>query len=510
MKRQQTLVVGIDCSTTATKATVWDRSGTLHAESRSPIKLYTPAPFQFEHDARQWWQSCREALAEIAAEVDTGRIAGLSITHQRESFVMLDANDEPLRPAILWLDERARKDVALLRDALGSDEIRRITGKDPDPTPALYALHWLRRHEPGIYARAARVVDVHGYLNRRLTGRHATSWASADPLGLLDMASRQWSQPLLDILDLSTNQLPELVAPGAPIGELGHAAATATGLPAGLPVIAGGGDGQYAGLGVNVLDRRRAYLSLGTGAVSGIMADDYTPSMAYRTMTAPVPDGYILETCLRTCGHLVNWLRDTIGVGDPAGCTAEALEKAAADTPIGADGLLLLPYWGGVMSPYWDESARGALVGLSGDHGHGQMYRALLEGLAMEQWVATGATLRASGRDIDEIAVLGGVASSDLLCRILADVMNKPVVRAATAEPPCLGAAIAAAVGCGWFDDFETAANTMTRDDERIEPNPGHAARYDELKPIYADLYPALSGITRRLAAFRRASRDAD
>lgn len=498
------LVVGIDCSTTATKATVWDHTGTLHAESRSPIELHTPAPFQFEHDARQWWSSCCEALATIAAQVDTGRIAGLSITHQRESFALLDADDEPLRPAILWLDERAREEVGLLRDALGADEIRRITGKDPDPTPALYALYWLRRHEPENYARAARVVDVHGYLNRRLTGRHATSWASADPLGLLDMASRQWSQPLLNMVDLSTDQLQQLVAPGTPIGELTQNAAAATGLPSGLPVIAGGGDGQYAGLGVNILNRRRAYLSLGTGAVSGIMADDYTPSMAYRTMTAPVPDGYILETCLRTCGHLVNWLHDTIGVNDPAACSIHALEQAAADTSIGANGLLLLPYWGGVMSPYWDEAARGALVGLSGDHDRGQIYRALLEGLAMEQWVATNAVLHASGRNVDEIAVLGGVGSSDLLCQILADVMDKPVVRSATKEPPCLGAAITAAVGCGWFDDFERAANAMIQNGRCIEPHARRVARYDELKPIYADLYPALSDITRRLAAFRR------
>ncbi|WP_423821059.1 FGGY-family carbohydrate kinase [Salinisphaera sp. SPP-AMP-43] len=498
------LVIGIDCSTTATKATVWDRSGTLHAEARAPIELYTPAPFQFEQDARQWWQSCRDALADISSRIDIRRVAALSITHQRESFVLLDADDKPLRPAILWLDERAREDVSQLREALGADEIRRITGKDPDPTPALYALHWLRRHEPETYAQTARVVDVHGYLNRWLTGRHATSWASADPLGLLDMASRQWSQPLLDTLDLSPDQLQSLVAPGAPVGELTAEAAEATGLAAGLPVIAGGGDGQYAGLGVNVLNRRRAYLSLGTGAVSGIMADEYRPSPAYRTMSAPVPEGYILETCLRTCGHLVNWLRDTLGSTDPRATTLETLEAAAADTPIGADGLLLLPYWGGVMSPYWDESARGALIGLSGDHGHGAMYRALLEGLAMEQWVATTAVLNASERDIDEIAVLGGVAASDLLCRILADVMNKPVVRAATAEPPCLGAAIAAAVGSGWFDDFHAAANAMSQDGDRIEPNPAHVARYDQLKPIYADLYPAVSDITHRLSAFRR------
>lgn len=497
------LVIGIDCSTTATKATVWDRSGTLHAESRASIELYTPAPFQFEHDARQWWQSCRDALAAVTRRIDTRRVAALSITHQRESFVLLDADDEPLRPAILWLDERAREDVARLRDVFGADEIRRITGKDPDPTPALYALHWLRRNEPESYAQTARVVDVHGYLNRRLTGRHATSWASADPLGLLDMASRQWSQPLLDALDLSPAQLQNLVAPGAPVGELTAEAAEATGLAAGLPVIAGGGDGQYAGLGVNVLNRRRAYLSLGTGAVSGIMSDEYRPSPAYRTMSAPVPDGYILETCLRTCGHLVNWLRDTLGRAAPGENALHPLETGAANTPIGADGLLLLPYWGGVMSPYWDESARGALIGLSGDHGHGAIYRALLEGLAMEQWVASTAVLQASERDIDEIAVLGGVASSDLLCRILADVMNKPVIRAATAEPPCLGAAIAAAVGCGWFNDFDTAANAMTRDGDRIEPDPANVARYDQLKPIYADLYPAISDITRRLSAFR-------
>ncbi len=498
------LVIGVDCSTTATKATVWDASGTCIAEARAALALQTPLPLFFEQHAQDWWESCASALREVCGQIDSNRLAALAITHQRETFVLLDEQDEPIRPGILWLDERGREDVRLLSDEVGADRLQAITGKYPDPTPGLYGMSWVRRHEPEHYARVAHVTDVHGYLALRLIGRHVTSWASADPLGLLDLETRRWSGPILQRMGLRPEQLPALAAPGEPIGQVTASAAEKTGLPRGLVLVAGGGDGQFAGLGVNVLKPGRAYLSLGTGAVSGVYADEYRTDRAFRTLTAPAKNGYILETCLRTCTYLIDWTaRQLFGrVGDDSG-VYERLEAEAARVAPGADGLLLLPYWGGVMSPYWDESARGGMVGLSGAHGQGHVYRAVLEGIALEQALASGNVERATGNRIEEIAVVGGGAASDLFCHITASALRRPVIRATTAEPPSLGAAIAAAVGVGWYPDFHAAATAMTRDGERIDPDPALVSAYAELSEIYDDLYPSLRSVMTRLADYR-------
>src|SRR5918997_3689170 len=186
---QTDYVIGIDCSTTATKAVVWDREGNAVAEGRASFTLSVPRPDWGEQDADEWWRSTVAALRRAAGAVDARRIGAVGITQQRETFVCLDAEDRPIRPAILWLDSRARDEV----ERFGSEGVHRITGKPPNPTPGFYQLLWLREHEPDTLNRAAKVVDVHAFLVHRMTGHWRTSWATADPLGLVDLASFDWS-----------------------------------------------------------------------------------------------------------------------------------------------------------------------------------------------------------------------------------------------------------------------------------------------------------------------------
>jgi xylulokinase len=243
-----TYVIGIDCSTTATKAVVWDQDGHSVAEGRCAFPLSKPRPGWHEQDAEDWWRSTVTALREVAAVVDSRQIGAIGLTHQRETFVCAGEDGRPLRPAIMWLDSRSGPQVK----EYGSERMHRITGKVPDPTPALYKLYWLRDHEPGLLERSAKVVDVHGFLVHRLTGNWQTSWATADPLGLVDMETFDWSDEILSELGLGRGQLCELVPPGEVLGELRSDVAQEVGLPAGLPVVAGAGDGQAAGLGANV------------------------------------------------------------------------------------------------------------------------------------------------------------------------------------------------------------------------------------------------------------------
>ena len=504
------LVIGIDSSTTATKAIAWDPHGRAVAEERAPVAMRSPRPGWFEQSVEDWWSSLREALGELLGRVEARRIAALAIANQRETVGFLDEDGRELRPAILWLDERCREEVGLLAERIGIARFRAITGKTPDPTPAVFSLYWMKRHEPANWARLGRVVDVHGHLVLRLTGVAATSWASADPHGLLDLRSMRYSPEILEALGLSPERLLPPVPPGSLLGEVTPEAARETGLPAGLPVFAGGGDGQAAGLGVGVTGPGRAYLNLGTAAVSGIHAETFAADPAFRTLTALDGRGYVFELCLRTGSFLTDWMVSRIFGFDPArdpGCY-DRLEAEARRVPAGSGGLLLLPYWSGAMPPWWDPDARGAVIGLAAEHGRGHLYRALMEAVALDMAMGYEAVERTTGTPIEEILVIGGGARSPLWRQILADATGRPIRLSATIEATCLGAAMLAAAGVGWYAGPAEAAAAMGGAIAGEEhPRPEGREVYAKMLALYREAYPALRGLYARLAAFRRAGR---
>jgi xylulokinase len=259
------LVLGIDSSTTAVKAIAWDLHGRAQAEGRAPIALDNPAPDAWEQDAEQWWTATTAAIrGAVSALGGPDRIRALSVAHQRETFVLTDADGRPLRAALVWMDARCRPQVKAAVARLGEERLHGISGKPPCVTPSLYKHMFLMEHEPELRDREFRLCDVHAFLAWRLTGRFATSLASADPLGLVDLVARDWSDELLELAGLAREELPALVEPGAELGTLSAGAAGQCGLVDGLPVIAGAGDGQAAGLGAGISAPGRAYLNLGT------------------------------------------------------------------------------------------------------------------------------------------------------------------------------------------------------------------------------------------------------
>lgn len=496
------LVIGLDSSTTATKAIAWTREGVPLGEGRCSIPMSNPAPDWYEQDPEDWWRSACTALRDLLAQVAPERIAALAISNQRETFVPLDAGGAAVRPAILWLDQRARAYVNWLSSRVGEQRIHEISGKPVDTAPVAYRLAWMYNEEPVMWAHAASFADVHAYLAWRLTGQLRTSLASADPLGLLDMRSREWSPEILGTLDLHRGRLPGVVPPGAILGEVHDRGSRDTGLPAGTPVVAGGGDGQAAGLGVNALGPGRAYLNLGTAVVAGIHSMTYRTGQAWRTMGSCSGEGYYYETSLRSGTQLLDWFLANCAGGE----TRAALESRAAQIAPGAGGVVAVPYWGAVMTPYWDRDARGCLIGLTAAHGAAHIYRALLEGIALEQALVTGMIEEATGLVVEEYVAIGGGAASDLWCEIIADTGGKPVKRSKTAEASSLGAAMCAAAGAGWFPTPSDAAVGMRGEiTRRTDPCPRRRTRYAELSAIYREIYPQLRDIYRRLAAFTHA-----
>jgi len=495
------LVIGVDCSTTACKAVVWDMSGKAIAIGRHGYGLDHVRSGWVEQNAADWWVATSAAIAEAVKQVGGDRIAALAITHQRETFVCLDHAGNAIRPAITWMDIRATAEV----EAFGTEEVHRITGKPPNPTPAWYKLLWLRKHEPETIARTAHVVDVAGYLLQKLTGNWVTSWACADPLGLVDLQRFDYDDTLLEMAGLSRDQVSRLVPPGGIAGQLSSGIARELGLPAGLPVVAGAGDGQSAGLGCNVTRPGRAYLNIGTGTVSGVYADTYAHGTAYRTMGGPVPGTYIFETFIGGGTQNIVWFIEHLsGIDVTAGSSGETpeqiLEAMAARIPEGSEKLLCLPYWTGAMTPYWDGHARGAFVGLSGLHGKAHMYRAILESLALEERLLVGGVESAMGRSIDEIILLGGGARSPLWCQIIANVLGRSVKLAREQESTALGAGIHAAAAVGLHADIRAAADAMTGIEKVFESEPEAHQRYAGIFEAYRSIYPGLKGTFRLMA----------
>jgi xylulokinase len=288
------------------------------------------------------------------------------------------------------------------------------------------------------------------------------------------------------------------------IGKITAQSAAATGLPGGLPVIAGAGDGQCAGLGANALGEGRAYLNLGTGVASGVMSETYQADRAFRTLYAPVAGAFFLEHILRGGVFTVGWFVEKFA-GDLRGASSsrspeDLLEAAATQVPPGSQGLMLVPYWNNVMNPYWDPSASGVTVGWTGEHGREHFYRAILEGVAYEQRLVGDAMMKANGKHFREYVTMGGGSRSDLWCQIVADVTGVPVVRSTTAEATCLGAAILAAAAAGWYRDVRTAAREMTGTGDRFEPVAESQALYDRLyRQVYQPLFPTLQPLLNRL-----------
>ena len=497
------LVVGLDSSTQSTKAIAFDPSGTPVAEGRAPVTILNPRLGRFEQDPDEWVSAAHTALRGCMEGIDPARVEGLAISNQRETIAFLDAEGRPVRPAMVWLDERSGGEVRALSQSFGADRIHAISGRPPDLTPCLYRIEWLRRNEPEHFAATRLFADVQTVLVRALAGGEArTGWISADPMGLIDMEAKAWSEPLMQAVGIDATRLPAIHPPGTLLGHLTPEAATASGLPAGCPVFAAGGDGQLAGLGTNCTDPARAYVNLGTAVVSGVWSPDYATDRAWRTELAAQGEGYILETCLRSGAFLVNWFVDRFVPGGATPATFERLEAEASALPIGAEGVMVQPFWSGAMDPHWDVDARGVVLGLSGSHSPAHIYRAILEGITMWQARATASVERVTGSAVDHYVAIGGGANSALWRQMLADAGGRPVRVSDTVEASALGAAMIAAAGAGWHPSIEAAAAAMAGETRATDPDPATAERWAALSDIHAGLYEATAETNRRLVAF--------
>ena len=499
------LILALDAGTQSVRALAFDLSGNLVAKARVPITPYvSPHPGWAEQRPEVYWESLVAACWTLwtAGPVRPEDVSGVALTTQRATMVNVDREGGPLRPAIVWLDQRRAEGVPPLGGLWGLAFKAIGMARTVAQFQADAEANWIQRNEPEIWRGTHKFLFLSGYLTHRLTGRFADSVGCQVGYVPFDYRRLRWAGPAdwkWRAIPVDRDQLPDLVPPGQPLGEVTSEAAEATGLPKGLPVIAAAADKACEVIGAGCLSPHVGCLSYGTTATINTTHHRYVePYPLYPPYPAAVPGAYSLEIQIYRGYWMVSWFRDQFGDREAAiarerGIEPESLfDELVRQVPPGSMGLVLQPYWSpGVKVP--GPEAKGAVIGFGDVHTRAHLYRAILEGLAYALRDGKERCERRSGVAITELRVAGGGSQSDAAMQITADVFGLPVARPHVYEASGLGAAIDAAVGLGLHPDFEAAVRSMTRVGRVFAPDPAISALYGELYTrVYRQMYARL------------------
>lgn len=491
-------VLGIDVSTTATKAVLIDESGAVVGVGASAYGFSVPRPLWSEQDPELWWDGAVAAIRSVIATtgVPADEVVAIGLTGQMHGAVLLDVAGDVLRPAILWNDQRTATECDAIRDALGPERLIAITGNDALTGFTAPKLVWVRDHEPDVWRRIAHVLLPKDYLRLRLTGDYALDKADGAGTLLFDLAARDWSTEVLDALRIERAWMPPTWEGPEITGVVTAIAAAATGLRAGTPVVAGGGDQSANAVGVGAVTVGTMALSLGTSGVVFATTDRplFEPHGRVHAFCHAVPGRWHLMSVMLSAGGSLRWFRDAIVPGVEFG----DLVDAAAEVPAGSGGLLFLPYLSGERSPHPDPLARGAFVGLTLTHDLRHLTRAVLEGVAFGLRDGLDLMIEAGTPVPDQIRASGGGTESPLWRQILADVLGAEIATVSTSEGAAYGAGVLAAVGAGWYPSVEAASAALVTATPVASPGPDTEA-YRDAHAIYRELYPALAPTFHRI-----------
>jgi xylulokinase len=493
------VVLGIDVSTTATKAILVDGSGVVVGIGSAEYPFSQPQPLWSEQDPRLWWNGTVAAVGRAldAAGLGGTAIEAIGLTGQMHGLVLVGDDDEALRPAILWNDQRTAAECDAIRAAVGPERLVRITGNDALTGFTAPKLLWVRDHEPDVWARVRHVLLPKDYVRLRLTGGYAMDKGGGSGTILFDLAARGWSTEMLDALAIDPAWMPPTFEGPEVTGRLDAGAAARLGLAAGTPVMAGGGDQQANAVGVGAVASGRVALSLGTSGVVFATTDRplYEPAGRVHAFCHAVPGRWHMMSVMLSAAGSLRWLRDAVAPGTAFG----DLAGEAAEVPVGSGGLLFLPYLSGERSPHPDPLARGAFVGLTLAHDRRHLTRAVMEGVVFGLRDGLDLMVEAGMPAPTQIRASGGGTASPLWCQVLADVLESEIATVSTTEGAAYGAALLAAAGAGWYPTVEAAADELVRVTPVASPGPDGPA-YRALHAEYRGLYPALVSSFHRLA----------
>jgi xylulokinase len=467
-------LVGVDVGTTGVKALAVSPAGEVLARAEEAYPLSTPRPGWSEQDPADWTRATDAALARLGVEP---RAIGLS--GQMHGLVCLDAHGRPLRPAILWNDQRTADECTEIEARVGHDRLVALTGNAALPGFTAPKLLWVRAHEPAVYARIAHVLLPKDYVRLHLTGERATDVSDASGTLLFDVPGRRWSEEVLAALELDPSWLPPALESPDVSGHAKH----------GIPVAAGAGDQAAGALGVGVDRVGPLSVVLGTSGVVFAALPEYAHDSAGRVhaFCHAVPGAWHAMGVMLSAAGSLSWLRDALA---PGSSYEQLLDEASRWEP-GAEGVGFAPYLAGERTPYADPEARAAFVGLSLRHDRGALVRAALEGVAYGMRDSLE-LLRELGVRAETARVSGGGARSALWVRILASVLRLPLERTAVQEGAAFGAALLGGVAAGVFAGVHEAVDACVHVSETVEPDANWAAAYEAGYARFRRLYPAL------------------
>jgi xylulokinase len=484
--------LGIDISTTGSKAIIIDENGEICAVASSPHTLQTPHPLWSEQDPDQWWKAASISIRTVlkGTGLSGEDIAAVGLTGQMHGLVLLDEKGEVLRPAILWNDQRTQIQCDEIHARIGKENFIQITGNVALTGFTAPKILWVHENEPEVYLRIAHVLLPKDFVRYKLTSDMAMDKADGAGTVLMDLKTRQWSSEILHTLDIPANWMPELYEGPEITGTVTSEAADQTGLSAGVPVVGGGGDQAAQAVGVGAIHEGIVALTLGTSGVVFATTNSpfIEPEGRLHSFCHSVPDRWHLMGVMLSAAGSLRWYRDTFA---PTMDYDHLLKPAEEITP-GADGLLFLPYLTGERTPYPDPLARGAFVGLTVRHTMPYLTRSVLEGVAFGLRDSFELMKKAGLSSIEQVRVSGGGAKSLLWRQILADVFNSELVTVNTTEGAAFGAALLAGVGSGHWPTVGAACDATIRVTGRVRPNEDSVLRYEDIYGIYRGLYPAL------------------
>ncbi len=482
--------IGIDIGTGGSRALLVDRRGKVLAGFTAPHQdMRMERPLWAEQDPDDWWAAAQKAVRGVLAQagVNGSEVRGVGLSGQMHGLVILDEAGRVIRPSLIWCDQRSQPQVDSINRAVGAENVLKWTANPVLTGFTLPKLLWVRDNEPANFARVRRVLLPKDYVRFRLTGEFATEVSDASGTSLFDVVNRRWSYDMVDGLHLDRAILPECYESSDITGTVSRAAAEATGLAAGTPVVGGGGDQASSAVGNGIVEAGIVSCTLGTSGVVFAHMENvaYDPAGRVHTFCHAVRGKWHVMGVTQGAGLSLQWFRNQLAPGTDY----DALTAEAAQAPAGAQGLFWLPYLMGERTPHLDATARGGWVGLTASHTRADLVRAVIEGVSYSQRDCLD-IIEELGIEVKSVRASGGGAKSAFWRQVLADVMNKRVVTLQTQEGSAYGAALLALVGTGEYAGVPEVCHAAIREVESVSPQ--SAAFYAKAHQVYKALYPAL------------------
>ncbi len=487
------LYIGVDLGTSAVKLLLMDGEGKIQKVVSREYPLFFPHPGWSEQNPEDWYQQSMEGIRELIGDADKSQIAGISFGGQMHGLVVLDENDQVIRPAILWNDGRTAKECDYLNHTIGKDKLSQYTANIAFTGFTAPKILWMKENEPENFKRIRKIMLPKDYLAYKLTGVFCTDVSDASGMLLFDVKNRCWSKEMCDICGITTDMLAGIYESYECVGTVLPQVAQELGIPDTVKVAAGAGDNAAAAVGTGTVGEGKCNISLGTSGTIFISSRNFGVDQNNALHSFAHADGYYhLMGCMLSAASCNKWwMDDILQDKDYAGEQAK-IQK------LGENHVYFLPYLMGERSPHNDPDARGTFIGMTMDTSREDMTQAVLEGVAFALRDSLEVA-KSLGIRLERTKICGGGAKSPLWKKIIANVMNLKVDVIESEEGPGLGAAMLAAVACGEYGSVEDAASKIVKVVDTVEPDPELAARYEQQYQKFKQIYPACKELFKEL-----------